>query len=237
VAGPSNGLIISSSHSLFDIGESQLSQLLDCAVLWFKEMHRQDPSLNFPMLVWDTFPKSGASQVHPHLQTWLGTAGYSGHFETNLREAIAYETLTESGNYWKDMTELHVALGLGVQHGDATAIVPLTSHRDHEWMVVGEEMSSDFVSLLAAVLESHVEGLGVICRSLGMAFPPISPQGRESSLPVIARIGSRGDCTKTQSDVSSLDLYAFYSVNADPFDTVAALKDVLANGGYDITRH
>ena len=62
VAGPSNGLIISSSHSLFDIGwdwvffkseftydttngfhlcltisfsrESQLSQLLDCAVLW-----------------------------------------------------------------------------------------------------------------------------------------------------------------------------------------------------------
>ena len=29
----------------------------------FKEMHRQDPSLNFPMLVWDTFPKSGASQV------------------------------------------------------------------------------------------------------------------------------------------------------------------------------
>ena len=26
-------------------------------------MHRQDPSLIFPMLVWDTFPRSGASQV------------------------------------------------------------------------------------------------------------------------------------------------------------------------------
>ena len=26
-------------------------------------MHKQDPSLLFPMLVWDTFPKSGASQV------------------------------------------------------------------------------------------------------------------------------------------------------------------------------
>ena len=29
----------------------------------FEEMHRQDPSLVYPMLVWDTFPKSGASQV------------------------------------------------------------------------------------------------------------------------------------------------------------------------------
>ena len=98
--------------------------------------------------------------------------------------------------------QLHVALGLGVRHGEATAIVPLTrlralfwtfymkglvrhlttmldtqivlsdykviktllwlmmsllaSHRDHEWVVVSEEMNSDFVFLLSAVLESHV---------------------------------------------------------------------------------
>ena len=74
-----------------------------------------------------------------------------------------------------------------------------SSHRDHEWMVIAKEMNTDFVSLLAAVLESHVcsyisfllfvwlhkqklayfvqvEGLGVICRSIGMAFPPINPQ-------------------------------------------------------------
>ena len=99
-------------------------------------------------------------------------------------------------------TQLHIALGLGVRHGEATAIVPLTrlrahfwtfyikdlvlrlttmfetgivlidykviktllwlmmsllpSHRDHEWMVVSEEVNTDFVSLLSAVLESHV---------------------------------------------------------------------------------
>ena len=32
----------------------------------------------------------------------------------------------------------------------------LPSHRDHEWMVVSEEVNTDFVSLLSAVLESHV---------------------------------------------------------------------------------
>jgi len=230
VAGPSNGLIISSTHNLFDIGQSQMDQLLHCAELWFKEMHSQDPSLVYPMLVWDTFPKSGASQAHPHLQTWLSRSGYSGQFETLLREAIAFERIDGNANYWRDMTELHIALGLGVRHGEATAIVPLTSHRDHEWMVVSEKMNIDFVSLLSAVLESHVEGLGVICRSLGMAFPPISHQTRVPSLPVIARVGSRGDCT-------NLDLYAFYSVNADPYITVAALKQTLANGDYEIRRH
>ena len=34
--------------------------------------------------------------------------------------------------------------------------IPHSSHRDHEWMVIAEEMNNDFVSLLAAVLESHV---------------------------------------------------------------------------------
>ena len=35
-------------------------------------------------------------------------------------------------------------------------VLPSSSHRDHEWLVVSEEMNNDFVSLLAAVLESHV---------------------------------------------------------------------------------
>ena len=145
--------------------ESQLNQLLDCSALWlvsnlliahpnhngsrFKEMHRQDPSLIFPMLVWDTFPRSGASQVnhrlmiiplslitmlvgkanfllkqsikisilflffcsdsfstkaklpqvHPHLQTWLGRAGYSGHFETQLRFRTFFNQYKKSDSY------------------------------------------------------------------------------------------------------------------------------------------
>ena len=35
-------------------------------------------------------------------------------------------------------------------------MLPSSSHRDHEWLVVSKEMNNDFVSLLAAVLESHV---------------------------------------------------------------------------------
>ena len=34
-------------------------------------------------------------QVHPHLQTWLGRAGYSGHFETNLRFNLSFYQFKE----------------------------------------------------------------------------------------------------------------------------------------------
>ena len=146
----------------------------------------------------------------------------------------------------------------------------LPSHRDHEWMVVSEEVNTDFVSLLSAVLESHVsqkiaglvlkyyssivdliflgwrfgsdlskpwhgfsshkspglisssseftQGRNAFCVSFDwpicfsppfFKWQPLKPllwtlytitcglvQMRESSLPVIARVGSRGDCTK-----------------------------------------
>ena len=64
-------------------------------------------------------------QVHPHLQTWLGRAGYSGQFSRLLREASTFSSLT-GGDFWRSLTELHVALGLGVRLGTAAAIVPLT---------------------------------------------------------------------------------------------------------------
>ena len=48
------------------IGLNSVTKFVKRTTQWidrFKEMHKQDPSLLFPMLVWDTFPKSGASQV------------------------------------------------------------------------------------------------------------------------------------------------------------------------------
>jgi len=226
VAGPNNGLILSTSHSIFDIGLVEWRQILHCATLWYHKVHSTDKQLIFPMLVQDMFPKAGASKVHPHLHTWLGRTAYSGHFASMLRSASSYISRT-GRDYWRDLLDLHMDLGLGVRHGQATAIIPLTSRRDHEVMIVSDSMCEDTITLLAAVMEAYHEDLGVFCHSLGVALPPLIPQPRHSSLPAIVRIGSRGLCTNTQSDVSSLDLYAFYSVNVNPLQTIKALTAAL----------
>ena len=50
----------------------------------------------------------------------------------------------------------------------------------------------------------------------------ISPLSQSSgSLPAIARIVSRGDCSSPQSDVSAFTLFAFWNHNVDPFQVAS----------------
>jgi len=225
VSGPNNGLVISKTHHLLELGHNELKDMLNCAKLWFGKVHQQDRSLVFPMMVWDTLPHSGASQIHPHMQIWLGR-DYEGQFKSMLRDANEY-VAKYGGNYWEEMAEAHVGLGLGVVEGGAVAIIPLTSHKDHEVMIVAKEVNKDFIFLLSAVMEMYNEKLGVFCRSMGMAFPPITSRLPEASLPAVLRVGSRGSCSSPVSDASSLDLYGVFSVNVDPLQTVANLKTVI----------
>lgn len=227
ISGPNNGLVISRTHDLLAIGPEELKDLLHCTKLWFTKVHKQDSKLMFPMLVWDALPHAGASQVHPHLQVWLGH-DYEGQFKSMLRDANSYAT-EFGGNYWEDLAKVHVALGLGVVEGGAVAIIPLTSHKDHEVMIIAKDVNKDFLFLLSAVMEMYNEKLGVFCRSMGMAFPPLISRIPEETLPAVLRVGSRGSCSSSVSDASSLDLYGVFSVNADPVQTISALKAVIVN--------
>ena len=49
-------------------------------------------------------------------------------------------------------------------------------------------------------------------------------------VPALVRLGSRGSCQASLSDVSSLELYGVYSVNVDPVDTIRGLRAVLRRG-------
>ena len=107
------------------------------------------------MMVWDSLGHSGASQVHPHIQTWLGR-DYEGQFSLLERQALDYRARHGAGSdYFQDLVELHTSLGLAVSHGQATALVPLTSHKDHEVMVIADKVEEDFLFLLEAVLNMY----------------------------------------------------------------------------------
>jgi galactose-1-phosphate uridylyltransferase len=81
---------------------------------------------SYPMMIYDTLPKGGASQFHPHAHGFLASQ-YLSHMAVQHRAAISYKD--ENGSeYWNDLIELHHALGLSVTLGDAVAISPLVSH-------------------------------------------------------------------------------------------------------------
>ena len=114
LSGPSNGLIIARKHSVLDLkwvtfyytsiqvqssniisnihiffSDEDFAGQLECARLWFEAVQKQDPSLEVGMMIADSLGKSGASQIHPHMQTWMGRQ-FEGQFASLYRQADQY---------------------------------------------------------------------------------------------------------------------------------------------------
>ncbi|OXA59155.1 hypothetical protein Fcan01_04224 [Folsomia candida] len=183
----------------------------------------------YPSILWDVLPHAGASQVHPHVHGLLGVHQYSGAFEK--LHAISQEYYAKHHrSYWTDLIKVHDALGLVVRFGDAVAMVPLFSRKDHEYMILAPQVDDTFATLIYTILEGYKNNLGVYCFSAGGAYPFLGDQTRnldaylQPGLPAIFRSGSRGLCTSVSSDVSSLELYTVNNINSDISVTLNALK-------------
>ena len=125
---------------------------------------------------------------------------------------------------------------------NSSILVPLTSRKDHEFLVVYRGHSPYVLgNILHTIIKTYTEHLSVLCWNMGVAWPPIHtqpgggsiweprpPQAKELTRPILLRIGSRGDCTSLRSDVSTRELYIFYGLNVDPYSSIQKLKHVIS---------
>ena len=59
--------------------------------------HASNENAVYPTFVWDTFPKAGASQLHPHMHVFLSPNYYQGQVEW-WRQAV--EDYFDPTFYW-----------------------------------------------------------------------------------------------------------------------------------------
>jgi len=223
IQGPYNGLVLMFEHSYLDLTGPMFGDMFSVARRWFQRASNQDGRAKYPSIAWDLLRHAGASQVHPHFHLYLDRKRHQGHFG-QMDAAVEGYKKNSGGDYWQDIVDIHIALGLAVTQGNATILVPLTSRKDHEFLVVyrGENMG-ELGQVLYAITATYTNHLSVFCWNMGMSWPPLPLQPGPTH-PTILRIGSRGECTSIRSDVSSLELYTFYSLNVDPYKSIAALK-------------
>ena len=104
-------------------------------------------------------------------------------------------------DYWADLVSLHTSLGLGLVRGEVAVVAPLTSHKEHELMVISKEVDTvdtpgvvtevvmqvdaDFVTVYTAIMRMY-GGMQLWCRSLALAWP-WTP---DTDMPVILRWGA-----------------------------------------------
>ncbi len=83
-----------------------------------------DSTANYPEMIWDSMPKAGASQVHPHLQVSMGKGSYYGGMRRWLDASQRYFR-TNSRNFFDDLILIHKGLGLTYKLNDVYVVANL----------------------------------------------------------------------------------------------------------------
>ncbi|CAF3583204.1 unnamed protein product [Rotaria socialis] len=220
-------LIVSRNHDTLHLTEDEIGDMFELAQEWFHKAYSMEPMYTCPEMIWDAMPKSGASQMHTHLQASLGFDIYYGNIERTRQGARFYAQNNNGRNYFKDYLYIHQVLGLTIQIGNTTVIVHLTPIKDLEIMIMDEKLNRNFYKALHLVLRTFVDDLNEYSFSFGMYLPPMnetsSKDGHE--MPVVCRLVFRNPVTNLRSDMNGLDLYTSSVIGKDRYVLYRQLKD------------
>ncbi|CAF3833583.1 unnamed protein product [Rotaria magnacalcarata] len=219
-------LIVSRNHDTLHLTEDEIGDMLELAQEWFHKAYSIEPMYTCPEMIWDAMPKSGASQMHTHLQASLGFDIYYGNIERTRQGARFYAQNNNGRNYFKDYLYIHQVLGLTIKIGNTNVIVHLTPIKDLEIMIMDEKLNRNFYKALHLVLRTFVDDLNEYSFSFGMYLPPMNETSSDGhEMPVVCRLVFRNPVTNLRSDMNGLDLYTSSVIGKDRYVLYRQLKD------------
>ncbi|NOK61491.1 MAG: hypothetical protein GFH27_549311n102 [Chloroflexi bacterium AL-W] len=233
-----HGLVLFDEPHPLHFGRDQLCDYLDVAFRWIEAVHMRDDEAIYPIIFWHCLPKGSATQMHGHMQLAVGKGMHYARIEQWRRVATAYRA--EYGvNYFDDLVKVHAALGLQLPTIEATrSFVHLTPLRQREVVLLADmpphptrdhqsliQPPSGFADMLYQVIRGLIEEQGMRTFNVAIAPPPLAQIDDDwCDVPLIARIGDRGDPLTTRGDIGALELYAMGCIVVDPFDVAPVLQ-------------
>ncbi|XP_018027327.1 uncharacterized protein LOC108682635 [Hyalella azteca] len=209
-------------HHPTKMSRSLYTAFVSDAVLLAREIMATELNMSHPHLAWDTLPKAGASQMHPHIHVLAAPLRYYGFTEL-LREAGEVHYRSTGRNLFNSMLEVHWSLNLTASYGDATALAMLSGKGDLEVMVLSEEPGNDLYSLMYFVTKAYHDSFEQYCYSLVMSWHG-DKKSNVGVMPAMARIMSRGDCSSPRADYSSFEIYQAVYRQHDPWEVINAVR-------------
>lgn len=210
-AAPFHSLIVFKSHNPQALKQNEIQSGLNLATEWFTKVRMSQPKLSCGLLIWNYLGRAGASITHPHLQIFaLPELPPRLIAEQTLVEA--YRTKYQS-DYFADAYAVHQALGLAKTIDGVRIFIRLTPFKDREVMLFGEGIGGH---------EPAIARLLAAYRGLTESFDLLLLNETNGLLPLGFAV-DRGSLSRDNSDIGSLELYAFSIVAFDPFDFAAQL--------------
>ncbi|XP_071815698.1 uncharacterized protein [Apostichopus japonicus] len=230
-----HGVIIFKNHHPLHFTLDEFLDAMSVARRWMKRAHGENSNYKYPHLTWDCLPKGSTSQVHSHAQVTLNSISHYGQMQLLTSAALKFEKDFPGESYFQTLFEIHRGLNLSVCLGDAKAFTLITPKKDDDIFVIAQKPTKDFYSLLYHVLRAYIDEMKLYAWSMVIFFPTLDSFGSwdEGSIPVVARLISRGPPDIQRSDISSLELFAASNVNTDPFKVIPSIKKSLRQDGID----
>ncbi|CAF1033146.1 unnamed protein product [Rotaria sordida] len=219
-------LVVSRNHDTLHLTEAEIVDMFELVQEWLHKAYSIEPMYTCPEMIWDAMPKSGASQMHTHLQASLGFDIYYGNIERTRQGARFYAQRNNGRNYFNDYLYIHQVLGLTIPIGNAHIIIHLTPIKDLEIMIMDEKLNKNFYKALHLVLRTFVDDLNEYSFSFGMYLPPMNESSADRhEMPVVCRLVFRNSVTNLRSDMNGLDLYTSSVIGKDRYVLYQQLKE------------
>ncbi len=222
-----HGMIIFKDFNPLKFSREEVIDYLDTGWKWAQKAHEFDPAAKYYFFLWNALKKAGASLAHGHAQVVLGRDRHYAKIEA-LRHAALHYKAENGSDYFDDLYQVHLALGLAAEKGGVRVLAYLAPIKEKETMLLSPGLNRSFKERVYEVLACFRDCMHVTAFNMGIAVPPLNslPKGWEK-FPVIARIVDRGYPWDGSSDFGTMELYAASIISSDPFQVARELKKTL----------
>ncbi len=214
-----HSVVIMNEHNPLAWSQERVADAFETAKSWLGEAHQDRVEAIYPFIMWNCLPRSGASQMHAHMQVALGEGSAYARPETWRRASEAYR-LRYRRAYFDDLYAAHRSLGLAGSvsgTGSVRWIAHLTPLKEKELILLSPSLDESLYSGIYAALRLYLDALGVVAFNIALYMPPLAPASEDwSDFPVIVRMVDRGDPASATSDIGAMELFAQPVVAFDP---------------------
>jgi hypothetical protein len=220
-----HAVILFKEHNPLTWSGAQVADAFATAARWIAAAAAARPEAVYPFVMWNCRPRSGASQVHGHMQATLGEGGAYGRVELWRRAAESYRA-RHGRDYFADFYAAHAALGLAGRHGAVRWLAHLTPVKEKELVLLAPAFDGALAAAVADLLRLLIATLGVRAFNVACYLPPLAPVAEDwTDFPVVVRMVDRGDPGSATSDIGAMELFAQPVVAFDPWKLAGAVRE------------
>ena len=221
-----SSLVIFKKHNPIDFNLKELSDYIDTAFKWFKEVHYEDTNYKYPFFVWNCLPRAGASIIHGHAQILMTRDRPYARIETFKMASEDYKKETKQ-DYLNDLYTIHKSLGLSHETEGVKLFANITPIKEKEITIISNEVPSDSDQTKKVIFDSlrcFIDVLGVQSFNMSISCPSID---NDEDNPYIIQMVDRGNLSKSTADMGGMELYGSTVVADDPYDIIKTLRENL----------